>query len=190
MTANFVDVMLIDADTHLVPVRDLSRSALDGRGAAAVVAAAARAVLVARSRSACGCASRCSARCDLLRGAERAVARACRWIATRRSIAPTMCRKFARSGVDRHGRPVTARLSGIRRGRDRAAEPAADGLQPAAQPPHIVMVLDESSFDISACRASRSRRTISDHFRSFDGKARTFWSKAPAGRPGSPNTTC
>ena len=46
--------------------------------------------------------------------------------------------------------------------------------QPAGKPPHIIMVLDEASFDITACRASRCRPDYASHFQSFDGKARSF----------------
>src|SRR5882724_10992987 len=40
--------------------------------------------------------------------------------------------------------------------------------------PHIVMVLDESSFDISAVAGVKVPLGYQSHFRSFDGKERTF----------------
>jgi len=45
---------------------------------------------------------------------------------------------------------------------------------PAAKPPHIVMVLDESSFDVSTVPGMQVPTGYKDQFRSFDGKARSF----------------
>jgi phosphoglycerol transferase MdoB-like AlkP superfamily enzyme len=82
--------------------------------------------------------------------------------------------KFARTGVtgivDLFSRgyfeadaAVTERLS------------AASGVcQPQARPPHIVMVFDEGSFDITAIPGVKVLPGYRDHFRSFDGKSRTL----------------
>jgi hypothetical protein len=45
---------------------------------------------------------------------------------------------------------------------------------PAIKPPHIIMVHDESSFDIRNAPGVRVPRGYGQHFRSFDGKARGF----------------
>jgi hypothetical protein len=44
----------------------------------------------------------------------------------------------------------------------------------AGKPPHIVMVFDESSFDITAVAGVKVPPDYQRHFRSFDGKARSF----------------
>ena len=45
---------------------------------------------------------------------------------------------------------------------------------PAKKPPHIIMVHDESSFDIREAPGIRTPPGYGDHFKSFDGKARKF----------------
>lgn len=45
---------------------------------------------------------------------------------------------------------------------------------PSMKPPHIVMVLDESSFDVTAAPGMTVPAGYSEHFRSFDGKTRKF----------------
>ena len=52
--------------------------------------------------------------------------------------------------------------------------PAARGCQAPAKRPHIVMVLDESSFDITAVPGVQVPPGYRQHFRSFDGKQRAF----------------
>ncbi len=82
--------------------------------------------------------------------------------------------KFARTGVtgivDLYSRGylesdavVTERLS---------AAPAA--CAPAARPPHIVMLFDEGSFDITRIPSVKAWPGYQDHFRSFDGKSRAL----------------
>ena len=44
----------------------------------------------------------------------------------------------------------------------------------SGKPPHIIMVLDESSFDITAAPGIKVPPGYERHFRSFDGKARSF----------------
>jgi hypothetical protein len=82
---------------------------------------------------------------------------------------------FARSGVDaiaeymRHGYlesdPVT---------NDRLRPMADATCQPARKPPHIILVHDESSFDIRGAPGIKVPRGYGAHFRSFDGKQRNF----------------
>jgi len=49
---------------------------------------------------------------------------------------------------------------------------AAGACQPAAKLPHIILILDESSFDITAAPGIKVPGDYGPHFRSFDGKAR------------------
>jgi hypothetical protein len=82
---------------------------------------------------------------------------------------------FARSGVE-------AIYEFGARGFMESDATVADGLrlQPAAvcdpvrKPPHIIMVHDESSFDIRALPGVRVPRGYGEYFRSFDGKERNF----------------
>jgi len=46
---------------------------------------------------------------------------------------------------------------------------------PKRKPPHVIMVLDEGSFDITAIPGVRVPAGYSSHFRSFDGKARQLF---------------
>ena len=52
--------------------------------------------------------------------------------------------------------------------------PAAAGCQAAVKRPHIIMVLDESSFDITAVAGVNVPTGYRDHFQSFDGRQRSF----------------
>jgi hypothetical protein len=45
---------------------------------------------------------------------------------------------------------------------------------PTTKPPHIVMVLDESSFDVSTVPSAKVPAGYKDQFKSFDGKSRSF----------------
>ena len=56
-----------------------------------------------------------------------------------------------------------------------------EACHPPGKPPHIVMVLDESSFDIRAAPGINVPSGYGDHFRSFDGKTRSFMVEATGG---------
>ena len=58
---------------------------------------------------------------------------------------------------------------------------ADDKCQPSGKPPHIVMVLDEASFDITAAPGIKVPADYSRHFLSFDGKARKFVAEGSGG---------
>jgi hypothetical protein len=58
--------------------------------------------------------------------------------------------------------------------RDRLSTAAPVACKPGQRLPHIVLVLDESSFDISALPGVKVPPGYQDQFRSFDGKMRTF----------------
>jgi hypothetical protein len=81
---------------------------------------------------------------------------------------------FARSGVDamseymRHGYLESDPSTG-----DRLA-PAHSACRPARKPPNIILVHDESSFDIRNVPGIQVPPGYGSHFRSFDGRERNF----------------
>ena len=83
--------------------------------------------------------------------------------------------QFARSGalalfdVARHGLLDSDSVAG-----DRLSSAAPAACKPGQRLPHIVLVLDESSFDISAVPGVKVPPGYQNQFLSFDGKARTF----------------
>ena len=64
---------------------------------------------------------------------------------------------------------------------DRLKPLSGETCRPAGKPPHIIMVLDESSFDITAAPGIKVPPGYADHFRSFDGKARSLLVEAAGG---------
>ena len=90
--------------------------------------------------------------------------------------------KFVRSGVT-----AIAELS--TRGYMDSAAAVTDRLRtlpnevcvPRRRPPHIILVHDESSFDIRALPGVKVGADYGDHFRSFDGKRRHFISESTGG---------
>src|SRR5260370_8678233 len=52
---------------------------------------------------------------------------------------------------------------------------------PARKPPHIILVHDESSFDIRVAPGVKVPSGYGPHFRSFDGKARHFIAEGAGG---------
>jgi len=56
-----------------------------------------------------------------------------------------------------------------------------DSCRPERKPPHIVMVLDESSFDVTHAPGIKAPEDYRDHFRSFDGKHRSLVVEATGG---------
>src|SRR4029077_4151104 len=59
---------------------------------------------------------------------------------------------------------------------------------PAPKPPHIIMVHDESSFDIRVAPGIKVPPGYGSHFRSFDGKQRTCM--VEGNRGGRSDTEC
>jgi hypothetical protein len=89
---------------------------------------------------------------------------------------------FARSGV--------AQVSDlVNHGWLDASAPITDGpnlsvvgiCKPAVKPPHIIMLLDESSFDVTAAPGIKVPTDYKQHFRSFDGKERNLVMEATGG---------
>ncbi len=58
---------------------------------------------------------------------------------------------------------------------------AGTACTPSAKPPHIVMVLDESSFDITSAPGIKVPADYAAHFRSADGRTRQFAVEATGG---------
>lgn len=83
--------------------------------------------------------------------------------------------KFVRSGADAISELMT---HGFLDSGDALAErlksAVAETCQPAGKRPHIILVLDESSFDITAAPGIKVPAGYGSHFRSFDGKTRSF----------------
>ena len=90
--------------------------------------------------------------------------------------------KFARSGV-------LAVSNFVRDGfmesdaatKDRLKVPLLDACHPAGRRPNIIMIHDESSFDIRSAPGIKVPRAYGSHFLSFDGKARTFMAESNGG---------
>jgi hypothetical protein len=82
---------------------------------------------------------------------------------------------FARSGVDA---VATLMTQGLMQSDAHAADrlaPAAATCQPVApKPPHIILIHDESSFDIRMAPGIKLPDGYGAHFKSFDGKERNF----------------
>jgi hypothetical protein len=82
--------------------------------------------------------------------------------------------KFARTGVSAVAEYFNRGLLDSDAETAERLRPAAAACQPAGRPPNIVMVLDESSFDISAVPGIKVPAGYREHFVSFDGKSRAF----------------
>ena len=81
---------------------------------------------------------------------------------------------FARSGVDAVAELMTHGLMQSDAVAAERLQPLADRCQPAAPPPHIILIHDESSFDIRMAPGIKVPRGYGAHFKSFDGKERNF----------------
>jgi hypothetical protein len=82
---------------------------------------------------------------------------------------------FARSGVKSVSELMTHGMLESDATVKERLKPAADvACQPAGKPPHIILVHDESSFDIRSAPGIKVPPNYGDHFKSFDGKERSF----------------
>src|SRR4030088_2736925 len=173
LTANFVDVMIIDTDTvsfllGLYP--DLRRNLL-------IAACVALPLMIwcwrtdpyrIRIRMAAAGAGACLAGLTLLCFANP--------IAEHEAFfGDSYVSKFMRSGVGAVSELLTHDLLDSDPAVTGALNaPAAAGCRAPAKRPHIIMVLDESSFDISTVAGGNVPPDYRDHFKSFDGKRRSF----------------
>src|SRR6516225_1501433 len=81
---------------------------------------------------------------------------------------------FARSGVDAIAELMTHGLMQSDAVAAARLEPYSNQCRPTAQPPHIILIHDESSFDIRTAPGVKVPRGYGAHFKSFDGKQRNF----------------
>jgi hypothetical protein len=81
---------------------------------------------------------------------------------------------FARSGVDAVSELMTHGLMQSDAFAADRLKPAANSCQPAGKPPHIILIHDESSFDIRVAPGIKVPDGYGAHFKSFDGKERNF----------------
>jgi phosphoglycerol transferase MdoB-like AlkP superfamily enzyme len=64
---------------------------------------------------------------------------------------------------------------------ERLRVPLLDSCHPAARRPNIIMIHDESSFDVRAIDGVKVPQGYGSHFKSFDGKARKFLAESNGG---------
>ena len=81
---------------------------------------------------------------------------------------------FARSGVDAVSELMTHGLMQSDAFAADRLKPAAAACRPATKPPHIILIHDESSFDIRMAPGIKVPDGYGAHFKSFDGKERNF----------------
>ena len=180
MTANFVDLMVIDRDTaaFLFTIFPNLRWSVIGVGVVTVPLMAALWWLDPfriRRLPALACKLACLA---------ALVAYSLTWPdeAWRGYYDDGYLSKFARSGV-------TAVSDFINYGfmeSDASADgslntPLLDSCHPAGRRPNIIMIHDESSFDIRSAPGIKVPPGYGSHFQSFDGKARTFLAESNGG---------
>ena len=173
MTVSFLDIMIIDADTiaFLLSVIPHLRVAL----AIAIVLAVPLSLLVWRLDP-----FRVGRRAATLGGAACfagivAVSAAVPEEPWEAFVGDNYLSKFVRSGVTSTSELATHGLfdaGGTTT--DRLTFAADDRCQPSGKPPHVIMVLDELSFDIRAVPGVKVPPGYGSHFRSFDGATRSF----------------
>ncbi|HEY6994726.1 MAG TPA: sulfatase-like hydrolase/transferase [Xanthobacteraceae bacterium] len=180
MTANFLDLMIINSDTiaFLLSVKpDLYRNVL----LAVVLALPALALVWWMDQH----------RVPLRTALVGVVLCAGALVGTALTFPDEEWETFARGGyVSKFSRSgVTAMLELMTHGYMESDAAIADRLKalpaaacaPAAKPPHILLVHDESSFDIRAAPGIRVPAGYGRHFRSFDGKRRHFIAEGAGG---------
>ena len=83
--------------------------------------------------------------------------------------------KFSRSGIEALSEFAThGYLESDATVADRLRSTIGDTCQPAGKRPHVILVHDESSFDIRVVPGVKVPADYGPHFRSFDGKERRF----------------
>jgi len=91
--------------------------------------------------------------------------------------------KFARSGVEAISELVQSGMfeAAASTPDSLATQPAGATCQPSVKPPHIVLVHDESSFDMRAAPGIKLPANYGPHFLSYDGKQRQFMVESNGG---------
>jgi hypothetical protein len=172
MTANFVDLMIVDTDTvsflftifpGLKVIVALSVAALIPLLICAWRLDAFRMRRSIASFSAIGCLGALVA------------------LETHFPLAPfeafyggNLVSSFARSGVDAIAELMTHGLMQSDAVAAERLQPFPDTCRPTERPPHIILIHDESSFDIRMAPGIKVPRGYGAHFKSFDGKRRNF----------------
>jgi hypothetical protein len=64
---------------------------------------------------------------------------------------------------------------------ERLKVPLVESCHPVGRRPHIIMIHDESSFDIRRAQGIKVPAGYGNHFKSFDGKTRTFLAESSGG---------
>jgi hypothetical protein len=77
--------------------------------------------------------------------------------------------------------PASGRLTPRAYAAGGPALPSGEDCDTSAKRPHVIMLLDESSFDISAAPGVKVPPGYSDYFKSMDGKQRTMIAEATGG---------
>ncbi len=171
MTINFLDIWIVDADTFsfLLTVYPDLRSATIGAGVVVLPAIGLLwwfDPLRVRVGAALGGAAACLIGLSVLSLAVPSDL-------YEEFVNANYVSKFARSGVtgvvDLHTRGYLESDATVS---ERLAAPA--GSCASAKRPHIVMVFDEGSFDITRIPGIKTGAGYQDHFRSFDGKSRAL----------------
>ena len=173
LTASFIDLMIIDTDTVsflLTIYPDLGRSLM----LAGVLVAALLALLWwldpyrIRMRTAAAGAAACFV-------GMTALSYAVPMEHHEAFYGDSFVSKFMRTGVEAMSELSTHGLfesDAMASGGLKVGDGASCGT--TTRRPHIIMVLDESSFDITAVSGVKVPAGYRDHFRSFDGKQRAF----------------
>src|SRR6266403_1366986 len=180
MTANFVDLMVIDRDTAAYLFTIFPNLRWNAVGAAIVILPLMYALWwldpfrIRRLPAAAG----------LLACLAALTGQAITWPdeAWRSYYDDGYLSKFARSGVTAvsdfanygfmESEAVTA---------ERLKMPLVDSCHVAGRRPHIIMIHDESSFDIRQAAGVKVPQGYGSHFNSFDGKARKFMAESSGG---------
>lgn len=171
MTVDFVDLMIIDRDTSAFLLAVFP--SLRGRIALAAAATAAALIVVWRVDP-----FRVRLRTSLAGGALCMIALVVLSLSFPTGldedfVSQNYVSKFARTGVEaihefaRHGY-LQADASAV----ERLNVSSAAECNPSAKLPHIILLHDESSFDITAAPGIKVPSGYESHFRSLDGKAR------------------
>src|SRR2546423_5235139 len=180
MTANFVDLMVIDRDTAAFLFTIFPNLRWEVIGTALVVLPLMNALWwldpfrIRRLPAAAG----------LLVCLAALVGQALTWPdeAWRGYYDDGYLSKFARSGVSavsdfiNYGFMESDAVSA-----ERLKVPLLDSCHPAGRRPHIIMIHDESSFDIRQAESVKVPPGYGSHFKSFDGKERKFLAESNGG---------
>ena len=180
MTANFVDLMVIDRDTAAFLFTIFPNLRWSVIGAALVILPLMYALwwldpFRIRRLPALACALGCLA-------ALAGYAFAWPDEAWRGYYDDGYLSKFSRSGVIavadfiNHGFMESDAVAA-----ERLKVPLVDSCHPAGRRPNIIMIHDESSFDVREAEGVRVPQGYGSHFKSFDGKARRFLAESNGG---------